>query len=78
MHNNAPAARHWQVKCNQSLFPFFLSFLSPLLLSALVSGFHAVLCFIDPDSALIACPLKLNYLDIDIVECSAILLGFNW
>lgn len=78
MHNNAPAACHWQVKCNQSLFLFLLSFLTPLLLSALVSGFHAALCSIDPDSALIACPLKWNYLDIDIVECSTVSLGCNW
>ena len=77
-HNNAPAACHWQVKCNQSLSLFLLSFLTPLLLSALVSGFHAALCSIDPDSALIACPLKWNYLDIDIVECSAISSRRNW
>lgn len=78
VHCNASASCHWQVKCNQSLFLFVLSFLTPLLLSALVSGFHGALCSIDPDSALIACPSKWNYLDIDIVECSAVLLGCNW
>lgn len=78
MHSNAPAACHWQVKCNQSLSLFLLSFLTPLLLSALVSGFHAASCSIDPDLALIACPLKWNYLDIDIVEYSAISSGCNW
>lgn len=78
VHCNAPASCHWQVKCNQSLFLFVLSFLTPLLLSALVSGFHGALCSIDPDSALIACPSKWNYLDIDIVECSAVSLWCNW